>query len=125
MSMKKLKILYEDKNILIINKEPKILAISDGKTNNTLYNEVYDYLHKKNQKVFIVHRLDKETSGLIIFAKNEDTKNYFQDNWSKVIRKYYGVVEGKINKSGTIKEYLTEDKTLKLMLPPKIRVNSL
>ena len=63
MSMKKLKILYEDKNILIINKEPKILTISDGKTNNTLYNEVYDYLHKKNQKVFIVHRLDKETSG--------------------------------------------------------------
>lgn len=113
MSMKKLKILYEDKNILIINKEPKILTISDGKTNNTLYNEVYDYLHKKNQKVFIVHRLDKETSGLIIFAKNEDTKNYFQDNWSKVIRKYYGVVEGKMNKPGTIKEYLTEDKTLK------------
>ena len=72
--MKKLDILYEDKKILVISKEPHILTISDGKTNNTLYHEVREYLRKKNQNVFIVHRLDKDTSGVILFAKDEKIK---------------------------------------------------
>ena len=66
--MKKLDIIYEDKNILVINKPAKLLTIADNKERvKTLYHEVREYLHKKNQKVFIVHRLDKDTSGIILF----------------------------------------------------------
>ena len=56
--MKKLKIIYEDKYLLIIDKPIKVLTIANNKNKeNNLYSMVYDYLHKKNQKVFIVNRL--------------------------------------------------------------------
>lgn len=110
--MKKLDIYYEDKSILVVNKPSKLLTISTQKNNNSLYNEVYDYLHKKNQKCFIVHRLDKDTSGLIIFAKNEKSKLFLQDNWDKVKRKYVTVVQGEVKKGGIIESYLKETKTL-------------
>ena len=112
--MKKLKILYEDKDLIVVRKDDKVLTVSDGKNFNTLYSEVYDYLHKKNQKVFVVHRLDKDTSGLVMFAKSERVKNIMQDNWDKVIRKYYAVVCGKLNGEGEVKQYLSEDKTLRV-----------
>ena len=104
--MKKLDIYYEDKSILVVNKPSKLLTISTQKNNNSLYNEVYDYLHKKNQKCFIVHRLDKDTSGLIIFAKNEKSKLFLQDDWDKVKRKYVAVVQGEVKKGGIIESYL-------------------
>ena len=50
MIMKKLKILYEDKDLLVVRKDDKVLTVSDGKSYNTLYSEVYDYLHKKNHE---------------------------------------------------------------------------
>lgn len=110
--MKKLDIIYEDKNILVVNKEPKILTISSrNEKEHTLYHEVYNYLHKKNQKVFIVHRLDKDTSGLVLFAKNEKSKEILQNTWKEVERKYYAVVEGIITESDTIKSYLKETST--------------
>ena len=111
--MKKLNIIYEDKYLLIINKPAKLLTIATNKGNEiNLYNEVYDYLHKKNQKVFIVNRLDKDTSGLVMFAKSEEIKNIMQNNWKDVIRKYYAIVEGQILKEGFIESYLKETKTL-------------
>ena len=110
--MKKLDIYYEDKSILVVNKPSKLLTISTQKNNNSLYNEVYDYLHKKNQKCFIVHRLDKDTSGLIIFAKNEKSKLFLQDDWDKVKRKYVAVVQGEVKKGGIIESYLKETKSL-------------
>ncbi len=116
--MKKLDIIYEDKKIIVINKPSKMLCISDGRTNNTLYSEVYDYVKKKhkNNKIFIVHRLDKDTSGVVIFAKDPITKKYLQDNWNKITkREYIAILEGKLKeKKGTIKEYLLEDKTHKV-----------
>lgn len=112
--MKKLNIIYEDKSILVINKPSGILTIAtDKEKEKTLYHEVYEYLHKKNQKVFIVNRLDKYTSGLIIFAKNQEIKNILQTNWDKVIRKYYAVVTGTITEKGQIIQYLIEGKDLK------------
>ena len=111
--MKKLKILYEDKDLIIVSKEPKLLTISTSKgMEHNLYSEVYDYLHKKNQKVFIIHRLDKDTSGLVMFAKSEHIKEKMQNNWENVIRKYYGIVEGNILKERVIESYLKETKTL-------------
>ncbi len=62
--------------------------------------------------MFIVHRLDKDTSGLIIFAKNQDVKNKLQNNWEKVKREYIAIVEGKMpKKADTLKSYLVESKT--------------
>ena len=105
--MKKLDIIYEDKNILVINKPAKLLTIADNKERvKTLYHEVREYLHKKNQKVFIVHRLDKDTSGIILFCKNEKIKRLLQDNWNSYYREYIALVEGHLkNKKVAITEY--------------------
>lgn len=110
--MKKLQILYEDKNLIIINKPSNLLTISTEKEKEkTLYHEVLEYLRKKNQKIFIVHRLDKETSGLIIFAKNPKTKERLQNDWNNVERYYVALVENQITTKGEIKSYLKETKT--------------
>lgn len=120
MKTKKLTIAFEDKNLLIVDKPAKLLTIGTTKEkDHTLYHEVLTYLHKKNQKAFIVNRIDKDTSGLVVFAKNEETKNKMQNNWSKVIRKYYAVCEGKIKNKGIIEEYLTEDKNLNVYATTK------
>lgn len=110
----RLDILFEDKNLLVINKPAHLLTIStDNEKERTLFHKVYLYCNKKNQKVFIVHRLDKDTSGLIIFAKNEKVKNLLQKNWDSVKRGYIAIVDGIIeNKEKTLKNYLAETKTL-------------
>ena len=109
----KIKILYEDKYLLIVNKPNNLLTIAtDKEKENTMYHKVLLYLKKKNQKVFIVHRLDKDTSGLIIFAKSEKIKRYLQDNFNEITRKYMAIVEGNLDKKqDTIKSYLAETKT--------------
>ena len=112
---KKLEILYEDKFLIIVNKPANLLTISTEKEKSrTLYSYVYDYLKKKNKnnKVFIIHRLDKDTSGIVMFAKDEQTKFYMQDNWDKTKRNYVAVVNGKVDKKkGVLKSYLSETKT--------------
>lgn len=112
--MKKMTIIYEDKNLLVIDKPSKLLTISDGKSNHTLYSMAYDYVKKqhKSNKIFIVHRLDKDTSGVVVFAKSEKMKRYLQDNWNLIAkREYIAILDGKlITKKGIIKEYLLEDK---------------
>ena len=110
--MKKLKILYEDKYLIAVFKKSHLPTIKDKNHVNNLYSEVYDYLHKKNQKVFIVHRLDADTSGIVLFAKNETVRNNLQVNWDNCIREYVCVVHGKINNKGVIKSYLKETKSL-------------
>lgn len=108
--MKKLNILYEDKYLLVVYKKNNYLTVSDGTNSNSLYSEVYDYLHKKNCKVFVVHRLDKDTCGLVIFAKSEIVKQTLQNNWDNVIRKYYAVVHGETKNEDTIISNIYEDK---------------
>lgn len=115
MKKKTIKIIYEDKYILVVNKESNLLTIStDNVKDKTLYHKVFEYIKSKNKnnKIFIVHRLDKDTSGLVVFAKSEEVKKILQDNWSKVIRKYFAVVHGVTKDSDTIKSYLRETKTL-------------
>ena len=112
---KKLNIVYEDKDIIVVNKEAKLLTIATEKEKDkTLYHYVLEYeqnKHKSN-RIFIVHRLDKDTSGLVLFAKNIKTKKYYQDNWNKITKRYYqAVLEGKVKKDkDTIKSYITENK---------------
>jgi RluA family pseudouridine synthase len=113
--MKKLNIIYEDKELLVVDKESHQLTIATEKReNNTLYSEASTYVKKQypKNKVFIVHRLDKDTSGLVIFAKDEKVKKILQDNWDSTIRKYYALVHGQTNKSGEITSYIKETKTL-------------
>lgn len=115
MKKKKLDILYEDKFVIVVNKPSNLLTVAtDREKDKTLFSYVFDYLKQKNKKnkVFIVHRLDKDTSGIVILAKDEKTKFYLQDNWNKFKRNYVAVVNGKIEKQkGVLKSYLQETKT--------------
>ena len=112
----KLKIIYEDKDIIVVDKPSGILTISTEKEKNlTIYHLVMNYLKSKNKnnKVFIIHRLDKDTSGILIFAKSEKIKNLFQNKWNNIIkeRRYYAIVLNKLkDKQGVIKSYLKENK---------------
>ncbi len=108
----KLKILFEDKYLIIVYKKCGIPTIKSDNYKDNLYSQVYNYLHKKNQRVFVVHRLDAQTSGLVVFAKNEKVKENLQMNWDNVLREYYAVVHGHTNNEGTIESYLKETKTL-------------
>ena len=110
-------ILYEDKYIIVVNKPSNLLTISTDKEKyNTLYHLVREYIKRqdKNNRIFIVHRLDKDTSGVILFAKDEKTKNMFQDNWNEYVKErcYTAIVHGQLKKDkGTIINYLNETKT--------------
>ena len=112
MRNNKLNIVYEDKHLLLINKPSNMLTINTSKNERNLYSEVYNYLHKKNQKVFIVNRLDKDTCGIVVFAKSEKAKYILQDSWDKVTRKYISIVHGTTKDNGVIKSYLKETKSL-------------
>ncbi|MDD6272232.1 MAG: RNA pseudouridine synthase [bacterium] len=109
---KKLNIYFEDKHLLIVYKEGGLSTINNDKYKDSLYSKVYDYLHKKNQKVFVVHRLDRDTSGLVIFAKSEKVKLMLQNNWENVEREYIAIVHGNTKSEDIIKSYLKETKTL-------------
>ena len=98
--MKKLDILYEDKELLVVNKPSKLLTVGTEKNKeHTLYHEVREYIRKKNQKVFIVNRLDKDTSGIVIFAKNEYIQECLikQMKNKQFIKKYIAIVNGNLD----------------------------
>lgn len=119
MAKDRLDIIYEDKTMIVVNKPAHLLTIATNDEKiNTLYHKVYEYEKKKNKnnKIFIVHRLDKDTSGIVLFAKNEKLKKLLQDDWNDLAltREYYAIVEGNVKKDhDIIKEYIKEDKTLK------------
>lgn len=116
--MKKLDIIYEDKEMVVVNKPSGLLTISTGKKNDiTLYSMVREYVKKQNpkNKIFIVHRLDKDTSGVVLFAKNEVLKHKLQFNWNGYKREYVAVVEGIPSvKKNRLVHYLAESKTLQV-----------
>lgn len=117
--MKKLNIIYEDKDLIIVEKEANLLTIKDNKGHKSLYEEVSNYVKKqnKNNKIFIVHRLDKETSGLVLFAKSMKVKQYLQNNWSDVYREYVAIVEGHMPKmNDQLINYLKETKTYQVYI---------
>ena len=116
--MKKIVILYEDKDLIAVSKPAKLLTIStDKEKTHTLYQEVSAYVKKQHpkNKVFIVHRLDRDTSGIVVFAKNEKMKQILQAECQEraLVREYVAIVTGAMPmKKGIIKNYLYEDKTL-------------
>ncbi|WP_096271493.1 RluA family pseudouridine synthase [Paucisalibacillus globulus] len=115
-----LEILFEDNSIIVINKDAGILSIATEKEKNrTVLHQLMEHVRRKNpaNRVFVVHRLDKETSGVMMFAKSEKVKRKLQDNWKEIVkeRTYLALVEGEVKKpEGTIKSWLKESKTHKM-----------
>lgn len=128
-SRKDLPIIYEDSEIIVINKPHGLLSIaSDKEKSRTAYRMVMDYLQAKDKKarVFVVHRLDKETSGILLFAKSEALKLELQEKWNEIVEKrgYYAVCEGVFEKkSDRVENYLKMNKE-NLMYVTNIRRGS-
>lgn len=108
-------ILYEDRDILVVNKEAGLLTIAtESGRDRTAYSELMDYVRKgepkSRKRVFIVHRLDRETSGILVFAKSEEAKRALQTDWENTQKVYWAVVEGRpAEPEGTISSYLSEN----------------
>lgn len=110
-----LNILYEDDYLIAINKPSGLLSISNDKEKIvTAYRMVSDYVKTsgKNRFIFVVHRLDQDTSGILMFCKNEKIRDKMQDNWNTIVKKrgYVALVDGKINGNGTFRSFLMEDR---------------
>lgn len=112
-----LDIIYEDESIIVINKPAGLLSIaSDNEKVETAYRLMLDYVkrQKPNNRVFVTHRIDKETSGVLMFAKSQELKEELQDKWNEIVTKrgYIALVEGKLEKKeDTIVNYLLETST--------------
>lgn len=113
-----LKIVFEDDYLIVVNKKEGLLSIATDKiTQKTAFNILSNYVKKKDpaNKIFVLHRLDRETSGLMMFSKDQRVKFMMQTEWNEVVveRKYYAVVEGVVPKDEeVISTYLTESKAL-------------
>lgn len=112
---RRLRIVYEDEHIIVIEKGYGLLSIgTDTKNDGTAYSILKDYVkwHNPANKIFIVHRLDRDTSGLMMFAKTMEAKEAMQHNWNNMVlnRKYVAVVEGIPDPDAdTIRNYLAEN----------------
>jgi 23S rRNA pseudouridine1911/1915/1917 synthase len=107
--------VFEDEYIVVIDKQAGLLSISAGSEHLTAYSLLSYYLKQKDPagKIFVVHRLDRDTSGVMMFAKSEHVQTLLQKAWQTGIRErtYMALVEGKVEKpAGTIRSYLTESK---------------
>ena len=114
--LKGLVIIYEDRDILVVDKPPGLLTMgTDKEKSRTTYFILTDYVRKgcarSRERIFIVHRLDRDTSGILVFAKTQEAKFRLQSQWEETKKKYLAVVHGKCEKrSETITTYLVENK---------------
>ncbi|MBN8820502.1 MULTISPECIES: RluA family pseudouridine synthase [unclassified Spirosoma] len=113
-----LTLLYEDPDIIVINKQAGLLSMATAKERDrTAYGILSDYVKKENpkNKIFIIHRLDRETSGVMMFARSENVQQLMQESWNSTTkqRTYVALVEGVPKPpEGTITSYLRESKAL-------------
>lgn len=112
-----LKILHEDADIIVVEKEAGLLSIASEKENRmTAYRQLSDYIQNIHPKgrIFVVHRLDRDTSGVMIFAKSKKIQQKLQNAWQDAVpeRSYIALVEGTVKEDGTITSWLTENKAL-------------
>ncbi|AOV08523.1 RNA pseudouridine synthase [Sporosarcina ureilytica] len=110
-----IRILFEDDDIIVIEKEAGLLTVaSKNERHVTAYRQLMDYVKTvhPNNRIFIVHRLDRDTSGVMIFAKSKDIQQTLQDNWHDIVpeRAYVALVEGRVKKDGTITSWLKENR---------------
>jgi 23S rRNA pseudouridine1911/1915/1917 synthase len=121
-----LALVHEDEAILVIGKPPGLLTIAtERERERTAYRLLRDYLAPRRQRAFIVHRLDRETSGLLVFAKSEESKRALQAQFEarSVERVYLALVEGgPSDERGTLESRLAEDRMLRVRSGPRGRL---
>ncbi|HVJ49910.1 MAG TPA: RluA family pseudouridine synthase [Desulfitobacterium sp.] len=119
-----LEILFEDNYLIVVAKEAGLLSISTSKEKEqTAYSILTDHVKKSDLKnrIFIVHRLDRDTSGVMLFAKSEKVKKLLQEDWKEAVeeRSYVAITEGLVPKpEGTITSWLTESKAFIMYSSP-------
>ena len=113
----KLKIVYEDDDLIVVNKQPGLLTVAatPGSSETTAYSILRAYVKKQNARagIYVVHRLDRETSGLLVFARSEELQHYMRTYWRDIVteRTYIALAEGTLSpREGKITTWLTEDK---------------
>jgi len=119
-----MKVFFEDAHLIVIDKPSGLLSIaSEAEPEKTAYFQLTDYLRMGNprakERVWIVHRLDRETSGLMVFAKTPSAKETLQSGWDRVEKRYEAVVEGRLPKEeGTFETDLDETNPFKVFSAP-------
>ena len=109
-----MKILYEDAHIIVIEKKEGLLSVAtDRQKERTAQHILNEYVKRQNRgnRVFVVHRLDRETSGIMMYAKDERTQHTLRDNWQDIVydRRYVAIVEGEMEQDqGIVKSWLTD-----------------
>ena len=113
----KLRIVYEDDDLIVVNKQPGLLTVAatPGSSETTAYSILRAYVKKQNARagIYVVHRLDRETSGLLVFARSEELQHYMRQYWRELVteRTYIALTEGVLSpREGKITTWLTEDK---------------
>ena len=113
----KLKIVYEDDDLIVVNKQPGLLTVAatPGSSETTVMSILRAYVKKQNPRagIYVVHRLDRETSGLLVFARSEELQHYMRQYWRELVteRTYIALAEGILEpREGKITTWLTEDK---------------
>ena len=113
----KLRIVYEDDDLIVVNKQPGLLTVAatPGSSETTAYSILRAYVKKQNARagIYVVHRLDRETSGLLVFARSEELQHYMRQYWRELgtERTYIALAEGVLSpREGKITTWLTEDK---------------
>lgn len=119
-----LSVLYEDRDVIVVEKPCGLLTMgTERDKTRTAHSILNEYVRKgdprSRNRIYIVHRLDRETSGILIFAKSETAKAYLQDHWQETDKRYLTVVHGSFSaKSGTISSYLAENSALTVFSTP-------
>ena len=113
----KLRIVYEDDDLIVVNKQPGLLTVAatPGSSETTAFSILRAYVKKQNARagIYVVHRLDRETSGLLVFARSEELQHYMREYWRDLVtdRTYIALAEGVLEpREGKITTWLTEDK---------------
>lgn len=125
IKLKGITIIYEDPYLIVIRKDAGLLSIATDKENEiTAYSLLSDYVKEQDPKnqIYVLHRLDRETSGLMIYAKDYEAKRILQTDWQESVmeRCYLAVVEGHVEQEkGTITSWLTENKNYLVYSSPQ------
>lgn len=117
IKLKGIQIFHEDEDIIVVEKEAGVLSIASEKESKiTAYRLLSDYVQKKNprNRIFVVHRLDRDTSGVMVFARRREVQQKLQNAWKNAVkeRTYIALVEGTVTEGGKITSWLTENKAL-------------
>lgn len=109
------KIVYEDRWLVVVEKAPGILSMAAGHSSLNVKAVLDEYFHKSRQncRAHVVHRLDRDTSGLMVYAKDMETEQILEHNWHDIVydRRYVAVVSGEIvEEGGTVASWLKDNK---------------